>query len=106
MRMLGLMLIFPQKVISDFVEDGVSKAWFYQRAHATIYSVLVEAWSARKPCDLITLTQTLRKRQLLQAVGGPAFLTDLVDCVTPVAANASYYRDIVGEKYALRQTLL
>ena len=53
---------------------------------------------------MITLTQTLRDRNVLDAVGGPAFVTHLFT-FTPTAANARYYLDIVREKYILRQII-
>ena len=103
--MLGSMLISPEEVIGDFVEAGVSEAWFYRCAHAMIYSVLVESWSAKRSCDLITLVQILRKRGQLEEVGGPAYVVELASCVS-TADGACHFRNIVGEKYALRQSLL
>ena len=97
------MLISPVDVIGDCVER-INAAYFYQPAHATIYDVLVEAWNAQRPADVITLTQTLRDRNLLEAVGGPSFITHLFT-FTPTAANATYYLDIVREKYVLRQII-
>ena len=53
---------------------------------------------------LITLTQALRERKQLDAVGGAAYITSLID-FTPTAANASYYLDIVKEKHTLRRII-
>ena len=97
------MLISPTDVIGDCVER-INASYFYQPAHATIYDVLVEAWTAQRPADVITLTQILRDRNLLDAVGGPSFITHLFT-FTPTAANASYYLEIVREKYVLRQII-
>ena len=100
---LGSMLISPTDVIGDCVER-INAQYFYQPAHATIYEVLVEAWSAQRPADVITLTQTLRDRNLLDAVGGPSFVTHLFT-FTPTAANATYYLEIVREKFILREII-
>ena len=100
---LGSMLIAPTEVIGDCVER-INATYFYQPAHATIYEVLVEAWTNQRPADVITLTQTLRDRNLLDGVGGPSFVTHLFT-FTPTAANASYYLEIVREKYVLRQII-
>ncbi len=97
------MLISPTDVIGDCVER-INEQYFYQPAHATIYTILVEYWTAQKPADVITLTQTLRDRALLDAVGGPAFISHLFT-FTPTAANAGYYLEIVREKYVLRQII-
>ncbi len=97
------MLLSPTDVIGDCVER-INEQYFYQPAHATIYTILVECWTAQRPADVITLTQTLRDRNQLDAVGGPAFVTHLFT-FTPTAANAGYYLEIVREKYVLRQII-
>ena len=48
------------------------------------------------------MQQRLKDKQLLEEVGGIAYLAALPDAV-PSAANLSYYLDIVQEKYLLRQ---
>ena len=56
---------------------------------------------ANKPIDLISLTQLLEDRHLLEEVGGAAAVTDLFTFV-PTASNAAYYLEILREKYLLR----
>ena len=46
-------------------------------AHQTIYNTLVDLWNAGQAIDLITFTQILRDRGLLDAIGGPSFITSL-----------------------------
>ena len=98
---LGSILISPLQAIPECIEK-ISQDHFYVTAHQTIYSVLVDLWNARKPIDLITFTQTLRDRRLLERVGGAAFVTSLFNFV-PTAANVQYYIDIVREKRTLRE---
>ncbi len=100
---LGSMLVDPPQVIGDCVER-INEGYFYQPAHATLYSILVEFWNEGHPADVITLTQALRDRKLLEEVGGPAYITHLFT-FTPTSANASYYIEIVREKYILRQLI-
>ena len=54
--------------------------------------------------DVITLQQRLKDKQLLEQVGGLAYLSPLPDAV-PSAANLSYYLEIVKEKYLLRKMI-
>ena len=58
----------------------------------------------RTGIDLITFTQVLRDRNLLDSVGGAAFVTNLFTFV-PTAANVQYYLEIVRDKYILRQII-
>src|ERR671934_661229 len=100
---LGSMLLSPRQAIAECVEK-ISEQYFYVPAHQTIYNVLVDLWNKGEAIDLITFTQVLRDRNLLDAVGGPAFVTSLFTFV-PTAANVGYYLDIVRDKFILRQII-
>ncbi|CAN5719506.1 replicative DNA helicase [soil metagenome] len=97
------MLISPREIIAECVER-INAEHFYVPAHQTVYDVLVELWNASAGIDLITFTQTLRDRNLLETVGGAAFVTSLYTFV-PTAANVMYYLEIVREKFILRQII-
>src|SRR6266700_1916337 len=100
---LGSMLISPRDTIAECVEK-INEEYFYVPAHQTIYAVLVELWNAGQAIDLITFTQVLRDRNLLESLGGAAFITGLFTFV-PTAANVQYYLDIVRDKYILREII-
>ena len=100
---LGSMLISPREIIAECVEK-ITPEYFYVPAHQTIYTALVDLWNAGQGIDLITFTQVLRDRNLLETVGGAAFITSLFTFV-PTAANVTYYLEIVREKYILRQII-
>src|SRR6266487_2292812 len=100
---LGSMLISPRDTIGECVEK-INEEYFYIPAHQTTYTVLVELWNAGQAIDLITFTQVLRDRNLLESVGGAAFVTSLFTFV-PTAANLEYYLEIIRDKYILRQII-
>ena len=100
---LGSMLISPREIIAECVEK-ITEEYFYVPVHRTIYNVLVDLWNAGQAIDLITFTQVLRDRSLLESVGGAAFVTSLFTFV-PTAANVGYYIDIVRDKYILREII-
>src|ERR1700758_4796296 len=100
---LGSMLISPRDTIAECVEK-INEEYFYVPAHQTIYNVLVDLWNAGEAIDLITFTQVLRDRNLLEGVGGAAFVTSLFTFV-PTAANIEYYLEIVRDKYILREII-
>ena len=97
------MLISPRETIAECVEK-INEDYFYVPAHRTIYDVLVELWNAGQAIDLITFTQVLRDRHLLDSIGGAAFVTSLFTFV-PTAANVQYYLEIVRDKYILREII-
>jgi replicative DNA helicase len=100
---LGSMLISPRDIIAEAVEK-INENYFYIPAHQTIYTVLVDLWNAGQGIDLITFTQILRDRNLLDTVGGASFVTSLFTFV-PTAANVGYYLEIVRDKYILREII-
>jgi len=77
---------------------------FYDLRHQTIFTALAEMYDSRQAIDLITLQQRLKDKQLLEQVGGLAYLSTLPDAV-PSAANLTYYLEIVKEKYFLRKMI-
>jgi replicative DNA helicase len=103
---LGCALLDPNQCVGECIEklkdDG--KMAFYDLRHQTIYETLSEMFNARTPIDLITVQQNLKDRQLLDQVGGIAYLSQLQDAV-PSAANLAYYLDHVREKYLLRKLI-
>jgi replicative DNA helicase len=82
---LGSMLISPRDTIAECVEK-INEEYFYVPAHQIIYQALVELWNSNQGIDLITFTQFLRDRNLLETIGGAAFVTSLFTFV-PTAAN-------------------
>ncbi len=100
---LGSMLISPRDAIAEVVEK-ITADYFYVPAHQTIFNVLVDLWNVGAGIDLITFTQVLRDRNLLESVGGAAAVTNLYTFV-PTAANVGYYIDIVRDKYILRSII-
>jgi replicative DNA helicase len=100
---LGSMLISPRDAIAEVVEK-ITADYFYVPAHQTIFNVLVDLWNVGAGIDLITFTQVLRDRNLLETVGGAAAVTNLYTFV-PTAANVGYYLEIVRDKYILRSII-
>lgn len=101
--LLCSMLLSPREVLTDCV-DQITEEAFYSPAHASIFRVLVEMWSSQKQIDVITLTSRLRDLGLLDAVGGPGAVTELIGFV-PTSANAPHYLEIVREKSLLRRMI-
>ncbi|HNR11722.1 MAG TPA: replicative DNA helicase [Thermodesulfobacteriota bacterium] len=90
--------VFHQVIELLQVED------FYREAHRKIYSSMIDLYNRNEPVDLITLTETITQKDRLDAVGGPAYLSSLVDSI-PTSANVLYYSKIVREKSILRKTI-
>ncbi|HXF76927.1 MAG TPA: replicative DNA helicase [Methylomirabilota bacterium] len=77
---------------------------FYRESHRKIFRAMIDITDRGEPVDLITLSEFLKGRNELEAVGGAAYLASLADFV-PTAANISHYARIVREKAILRSLI-
>ncbi len=96
---VGCMLLSTE-AIGDIVEV-VGESDFYRPAHSKIFATGVRLYSAGEPVDPVTVVEDLRRRGLLEEIGGAAYIHTLVSGV-PTAANATYYARIVRENALLR----
>jgi replicative DNA helicase len=87
------------RVIEILQEDD-----FYRNAHRRIFAAILHLYEHSEPVDLITLSEVLKTRGELDAVGGIEYLNSLVNGV-PTAANISYYAKIIKEKAILRKLI-
>jgi replicative DNA helicase len=74
---------------------------FYQEAHRWIFQAMIELFEENMPIDLLTVTERLRKKDRLTAVGGASYLAELVEQV-PTAAHVWHHARVVREKAILR----
>jgi replicative DNA helicase len=77
---------------------------FYKQSHRKIFQAMIELFEKSEPIDLITLTDNMKRQDELDAVGGVAYLSSLVNMV-PTAANIKYHSKIIREKGLLRNLL-
>ena len=77
---------------------------FYRESHRKIFRAMMELTDRSEPSDLITLSELLKGKGDLEAVGGSTYLASLADQV-PTAANIAHYARIVREKAILRQLI-
>jgi len=99
---LGSMLI-DQEAIGLALEILDEEA-FYNLAHQKIFLAILDLYNEQKNVDLITLSDALKSKGILEEIGGVSYLTALIDLV-PSAANVEYYAKIVKEKGVQRQLI-
>ena len=97
---LGCIFLSPNECMDECI-DKLKPLSFYSLPNRAIYECLVEMYEQKQAIDIITVQQRLKDKQLLEQVGGLAYLSQLPDAV-PSAANLSFYVNIVREKYLLR----
>jgi replicative DNA helicase len=102
MSVLGAMLI-EREAIPKAIEILPPEA-FYSNKHQNIYTAILSLFERGNPVDLVTLTDELRRRDQLESIGGPYYLTELTTQVAS-AANVEYHARIIAEKSLLRKLI-
>ncbi len=96
--------MFLTKYAKDKVIESLNENLFYLDSHAKIFSVIKDLSEDNKSIDIMTVSEELKKRQLLNTIGGIEYLTEVVKSV-PTAANVEEYIKIVEEKAILRRLI-
>lgn len=99
---LGALLIDPEGIFR--VLSFLHAEDFYLQKHRWIYESVIRIHERRDPIDFLTLTTDLEQREQLEAVGGAAYITQLVNAVPSAVGIESYGRLV--EQTAVRRRLL
>jgi len=97
---LGAMILDPDAILA--VSGKLLPEHFYKPRHQQIYTAIVDLHERGISVDFTTLADELRRRNQLEAVGGPGYLASLVEVVfTP--QNAEDHARIILGKHRLRE---
>lgn len=98
----GSILLNRDAVIA--VAPWLKPAHFYLEKHAWVYEAALACYEAGVPPDTLTISEELRRRNRLEAVGGYAYLSDMTDAV-PTSYHIEYYAQQV-ERTAIARNLI
>jgi len=99
---LGSMLLQEEAILHSI--DILKPEDFYQKSHQIIFQCILDLFEKSRGVDLVTLTEELNRKNLLEKIGGVTYLTNLINSV-PTAANIEYYSKIIEEKSILRHLI-
>jgi len=99
---LGAMMLSAE-AIADVVEV-VRPEDFYKSANGKIFDTLRAVYARGDPVDAITAVEELRRRDLLEDVGGHLYIHELVEQV-PTPAAAGNYARIVAQDALMRRLI-
>lgn len=97
--LLGALLLKPE-AIHD-ISDTVHPDSFYAEKHRIIFEGMRELSDRGEPIDLLTLSERLQAKGLLERCGGRAYIAELTTAA-PAAGNFSHYADLVTRKHLMR----
>lgn len=99
---LGSLLIDPDAMIK--IASFLRAIDFFREWHQWIYSALLTLHERREPADFVTLVDELERNEQLEDIGGPAYITELINS-TPTAIYVDYYARIVERTAILRRLI-
>lgn len=99
--LLSSMLQDPAEYLGQAIEAQLTPAHFYIPAHGLLYEILVKYFEEGKEIELVSLSQRLMDRGLMEKLGGPGKLGEIYT-YAPTAAHFSSHLAIVKEKHILR----
>jgi replicative DNA helicase len=97
---LGAILLDGKAMTSALGHIGHER--FYDRRHGTIFEAMTELYVQNKPIDLLTVTQVVRKKKLLDQCGGPAYIAALTNRVASTS-NLEEWCMLISEHYMKRE---
>lgn len=99
---LGAMML--EKNAYTSVLEILKPEAFFKPENRMIFHVCKDLFEQGDPIDILTVTNELRKRGELEAVGGAYYITQLTNRVSS-AANVEYHARIISEKHIQRELM-
>jgi len=99
---LGCLMLDKNAIIK--VADFLKPKDFYKAIHQEIYKAILELFEKEDPIDLLAVSNRLKDKNLIEEIGGNAYLTDLINSV-PTASHVINYAKIVQRKRILRDLI-
>lgn len=97
-------ILIDNSAISIVVGQIRDPSEFWVEEHRIVYSAILRLADKHHPIDMITLSECLKDRGELEAVGGQTFLSSLIDA-TPTTASILYHARIVHERAVARRMM-
>ncbi|MES2214166.1 MAG: replicative DNA helicase, partial [Patescibacteria group bacterium] len=102
MALLGSVMLRPDSIYE--IMDIVAPSSFYFEKNRVVFETMLELFGKHQPIDFLSMSSRLSEKELLERIGGKAFLSELTSMV-PSSANVKHYAEIVMKKFMMRQLI-
>lgn len=99
---LGSLLIDPDAIIK--IGSFLRADDFYLESHRLIFRAIADLHERRMPADFVTVVDELERQQRLDLIGGPAYLTSLINMV-PTSVHVEHYARIIERTSLMRRLI-
>ena len=96
-------LLLSQDALANTI-DRLKVEFFYRNEHQEIFSAISDLFRDGIPIDVITVTEKLKKKGVLELIGGTYKISTLTSRITSTA-HIEYYVNILAEKYIQRELI-
>ncbi len=86
------------------IMDGLKAEYFFVDFHREIYESMLELDQNNEPIDIVTISETLKKKRPNDPEGGLSYLIELAENA-PIAQNFEYYSGIIREYFFVRRII-
>ncbi len=77
---------------------------FYREAHGKIYDAMLDLYKKNEPINILTVSDALKKKFLLDSIGGIVYISQLTNKVSS-AANIEFHGKILAQKFIQRELI-
>jgi replicative DNA helicase len=99
---LGAVLLEKDALLT--IIDVLKPESFYKEEHQHIFKACLQLNNRNEPVDILTVTEELRKHNLLESIGGPVKIARLTGKISS-SAHIEYHSRIIAEKYIQRELI-
>src|ERR1700753_2964782 len=96
--------IMLEKSAFDTVVEILKPECFYVEAHQRIFRSMQNLQQKNQPIDILTVVEELKKKEQLEEVGGPYYVTKLTNAVVS-SANIDAHSRIILQKFIQRELI-
>jgi replicative DNA helicase len=100
--LLGSVLLDKESLIK--VSDLIISEDFYFEKHKIIWEVIIEHYNNHQPIDLLTVSNSLKEKKILEKIGGMSYLGELSTAV-PSSSHIFSYGIMVKNKSTRRKMI-
>lgn len=101
--LLGTMMVYPNAARMA-IEEGLTEDDFFLDPNRRIFQAARNLYSTGHPIDLTTVSTRLQDMEILDKVGGIAYLTELTDAAV-TSANTKSYVTLIKDKAVMRRMI-
>ena len=99
---LGSLMLDKDAIIK--IADLLKVGDFYKDAHNHIYEMILQLYEDREPLDVLSISNRLEEKNLLEQIGGSSYLASIVSTV-PSSSHVVHYAKVVQKKALLRRLI-